>query len=115
MSRDWRLYLEDIVASCERVERYVAGMSREQFFSDDRTYDAVVRNPELIGEAAKHIPEVVRQQMPSIEWRKISGFRDWLAHAYFGIDPDILWDVIEHKIRPLNATVTAYLLQSQAQ
>lgn len=108
MSRDWQLYLNDLLLGCEKIRRYTAGMDRSQFLTDERTYDAVVRNLEIIGEAAKHTPEDVRRQMPQIEWRKIAGMRDWLAHAYFGIDPDILWDVIENKVRELEQAVRTF-------
>jgi uncharacterized protein with HEPN domain len=107
MSRDWRLFLDDILASCEKVRRYTAGMDRSAFFRDDRTYDAVVRNLEIIGEAAKRIPDEARLAMPGIEWRKIAGMRDWIVHAYFGLDPDILWDVIENKVPELDAALRA--------
>jgi uncharacterized protein with HEPN domain len=108
MSRDWKLYLSDIVRCCERVRRYTAGMTQQQFLADDRTYDAVVRNLEVIGEAVKGLPQEVRQQMPNIEWPKIAGMRDWLAHAYFGIDDDILWDVVANRVAPLEQTVRTY-------
>ena len=86
MSRDWRLYWRDILSFCERVDRYTSGMDLATFEADDRTYDAVLRNLELIGEAAKQLPPEARGLAPQIEWRKIAGMRDMLAHAYFGID-----------------------------
>ena len=97
MSRDWRLYWRDITTSCEKVRRYTAGMDRASFEADGRTYDAVVRNLEIIGEAAKHLPPEARALAPQVEWQKIAGFRDVLAHAYFGIDNAILWDIISTK------------------
>jgi len=97
MSRDWKIYLADIVVSCDKITRYTAGLTQPAFQADERTYDAVVRNLEIIGEAAKHIPHDLRCQVPTIERRKIAGMRDWLAHAYFGIDPDILWDVVQNE------------------
>ncbi len=67
MSRDWRLYVADIRSCCEKVGRYTAGMGREAFFADDRTYDAVLRNLEVIGEAAKHVPDPIRWAAPGVE------------------------------------------------
>ena len=108
MSRDWTLYLEDVLACCRKVERYTGGMTREQFKADDKTYDAVVRNLEILGEAAKNIPPSVQAMMPEIDWRKPAGLRDVIAHAYFGIDDAILWDVIQHKVPQLRMAIEAY-------
>ena len=105
MSRDWRLFLNDIVQCCKKIRRYTGDLDQQQFLDDDRTYDAVVRNLEIIGEAAKRIPPEICQSMPTVEWRKVAGMRDWLAHAYFGIDADILWDVVENKVLALEQAV----------
>ena len=77
MSRDWRLYLEDIERACEKVGRFTQGCDFESFVADERTYDAVLRNLEVIGEAAKRVPDNVRAQMPEVPWRAIAGFRDF--------------------------------------
>lgn len=98
MSRDVRLYLDDIQASCEKILRYSQGLNFEQFVSDEKTFDAVVRNLEIIGEAAKHIPPVMRTRYPDVEWAKIAGLRDIVVHEYFGLDEDILWDVVQNRI-----------------
>ncbi len=101
MSRDLTLYVEDMVEAVRRVSQYSAGMTREAFLADAKTVDAVVRNLEVLGEAAKHIPDEMRMRYAAIEWKKIAGMRDVLAHDYFGIDEDILWDVVENKVPPL--------------
>jgi uncharacterized protein with HEPN domain len=91
-SRDWRLYADDMVESCAKIRRFIAGMTYEGFVADERTYDAVVRNLEVIGEAAKNLPEEVLVRAPAVEWRKIRGMRDILAHGYFSLDAKVVWD-----------------------
>jgi uncharacterized protein with HEPN domain len=86
MSRDYRLFLDDIRESCEKILRYTQGMAKVQFEADEKTQDAVVRNLEIIGEAVKHLPEEVRNRYPPVEWRKIAGLRDIVVHHYFGIN-----------------------------
>jgi Uncharacterized conserved protein len=109
MSRSIRLYLEDILTSGVKVRRYTQGMSFEDFQGDERTYDAVVRNLQIIGEAVKNIPQEIRLKYSEVEWRKIAGLRDILAHAYFSIEDEIVWDIIETKIPPLIIVVERIL------
>jgi len=109
VSRDWKLYLKDIAVSCEKILRFTEGLTLEQLIQDEKTYDAVVRNLEIIGEAAKNIPGQARSLMPTIDWRKAAGMRDMLAHVYFGIDNDILWDVVRKKVPQLAKEVEAFL------
>jgi uncharacterized protein with HEPN domain len=109
MSRSIRLYLEDILTSGVKVRRYTEGMSFEDFQGDERTYDAVVRNLQIIGEAVKNIPPEIRLKYSEVEWRKIAGLRDILAHAYFSIEDEIVWDIVETKIPPLIIVVERIL------
>lgn len=80
-------------------------MSRAAFISDDRTLDAVAYNLQVIGEAVKHLPDGIRNAYPQAEWRKIAGLRDILAHAYFAVDDEILWDIIQNKLTPLGKVI----------
>lgn len=105
MSRDHSLYLDDVLDSCRRIRSYTEGMSRTEFEGDGRTIDAVAWNLVVIGEAVKQLPEELTSTAPEIEWRKIAGLRDVLVHAYFGLDTDIVWDVVENKIDPLSRVV----------
>lgn len=113
MSRDILVYLDDIQESCKKVLRYTRDMNHKQFIQDDKTYDAVVRNLEIIGEAVKHVPENFRHRYPDVEWRKIAGLRDIVAHVYFGINDEIVWDVVENKIPQLLEQISGILEQEQ--
>ena len=98
MPRDSRVYLEDMLLAAEKIDRYGAGLTRKQLEADSKTLDAIVRNLEVIGEAAKNVPEDVRSAHPEIEWKKIAGLRDILIHQYFGVDADIVWDIVRNKL-----------------
>jgi uncharacterized protein with HEPN domain len=90
--------LEDILVSGAKVLRYTQGMTWVEFVADEKTYDAVVRNLQIIGEAVKNIPAGVRDKYPEVEWRKLAGLRDILAHAYFSLEDETLWDIVENKV-----------------
>jgi uncharacterized protein with HEPN domain len=96
--RDWKLFLQDTMACIERIGLYTAGLDRKDFFTDQKTMDAVMRNLEVIGAAAKKLPENIKEKYPNVAWRKLAGLRDILIHHYFGIDEDIIWDVLANKI-----------------
>ena len=84
------LLVEDIWEAIEKIQRYVAGLDHDTFIKDDKTIDSVVRNLEIIGEAANRVPEDFRAQHTEIEWRKIIGLRNRIVHDYFSIDVEIV-------------------------
>lgn len=105
MSRSIQLYFNDIVESCDKILRYTQGLSFQKFVADERTYDAVIRNLSVIGEAVKNLPEEIKIGHPEVEWRKIAALRNILVHAYFSIENEIIWDVVSNKIAPLKTAI----------
>lgn len=103
MSRDSTLLIDDMITACEKIGRYVAGRPRSAFESDEQAFDAVLKNLEVIGEAAKRLPADVKDSCPGIAWRDIAGLRDIIVHEYFGLDLDIVWDVIDSRVPSLLA------------
>lgn len=90
--------IADILEAAQRVMRYCEGMSHDEFISDQKTQDAVTRNIEIIGEAVKNISEQVKTRNTAIPWRNIARMRDRLIHGYFGINWDIVWEVVSRDI-----------------
>ncbi len=99
--REWRFYLDDMIGFAEKVIAYTQGFDQAAFVAHGLTYDATVRNLELIGEAAIHIPESVRRANSRIPWRLIVATRNRLIHGYLGIDNDTLWSIIQSDIPAL--------------
>jgi uncharacterized protein with HEPN domain len=103
--RGEREYLADIREAIQRIEQYTAGLSYEQFLADGKTQDAVIRNIEILGEAVKHLPAELIAAHAAVEWKSIAGMRDKLVHDYFGVNLDILWDVVTTKLPPLRVQI----------
>ena len=109
MSRDFRLYLSDIVESCDQISEYIYGHNFQSFSEDRRTIDAVVRNLEIIGEAAKNVSREIRDRRPEIAWTEIMKFRNVIAHEYFRVKLRVVWDIARNKIDNIrNAAASLY-------
>lgn len=107
MPREFKVYLQDILEATERILRYTAGAS--DFTRDERTMDAVVRNLEVIGEAAKGLSLAFRKAHPEVEWKKLAGLRDILIHEYFGVDAAIIRDIVKNKLPDLKRSTRVIL------
>ncbi|GAB6102194.1 DUF86 domain-containing protein [Thermococcus atlanticus] len=107
--RDYRLFLQDILESIGRIEEYTEGYDFETFTKDRKTIDAVLRNLEIIGEAAKHIPESIRMQHPEIPWKRVIGLRNVVIHHYFGVDLSIIWVIVKKQLPELKNAIIILL------
>jgi uncharacterized protein with HEPN domain len=110
--REWRFYLDDMVNFTEKVLAYTDDLDQAGFVANGLTYDATLRNLELIGEAASHIPDKVRSAHPEIPWRMIIATRNRLIHGYLGIDNDTLWSIIQDDVPERLTTLCALRGQS---
>lgn len=107
------LYLEDILESANKIQSYVDALSFDNLIKDRMRVDAIVRNFEIIGEASGKIPKEIRDKYPSVEWKRISDFRNVLAHEYFGIKYKIMWDIIKNKLPELEKQLKAIVDQEK--
>lgn len=112
MPRDYKVYLDDILEAIAWIRIYTTGFTYDSFQDDRKTIDAVVRNLEIIGEAVKQVPERIRGQYPDVDWKKIAGLRDILIHNYFGIDLELIWDILQSKLAPLEERVNQMLSEA---
>ena len=107
--RDWQFRLEDISDALERISEYVEGFDYDSWTKDQKTIDAVVRNLEIIGEAATHVPEKIQEQLTDIPWYQMKGMRNILIHEYFGVDNEVLWKTIQEDLPPLEMKIRKLL------
>ena len=107
--RDSRLYLEDMLRFCDRVIAYRGVLDMPALQADAMRFDAVLRNLELIGEAATHVPDTVRAAHPEIPWRLVVATRNRLIHGYLGIDDDIVWSIVSADVPALQDRLSELL------
>ena len=109
MPRECKAYLKDILEAIRKIEKYTEGQSFNDFREDELKQDGVVRNLEIIGEAVKNIPDEIKNKKSEVEWKKVAGLRDILIHAYFGIDVDIVLDIVKNKTPELKEKILEIL------
>ena len=105
MSKDNTVYLRHIVDAIETIEGFLENAREEEFYKNKLLQDGVIRNLEIIGEAAKHVPARLRDKCPGVEWNKVAGMRDVLIHNYFGVDLEIVWRVVEKRLPKLKRQI----------
>ena len=101
MKREYGDYIQDIIDSVKEVEDFTKGVSFEAFKDDKKTINAVIRSLEVMGEAAKKIPDAIRKKYPEIPWKEMAGIRDKLIHEYHGVDLEIIWKVVKEELPPV--------------
>ncbi len=109
MHREYKAYLRDILEAIDKIERYTENMNFEDFSDNELIQDGVIRNLEIIGEAVKNLPDDIKKDYSEVEWRKIAGLRDILIHAYFGVDLEVIWDIVKNKVSELKGMVREIL------
>jgi uncharacterized protein with HEPN domain len=107
--RDSRLYLSDILDSGTAIQEFVKGLSFEQFCNDRKTFSAVIREFEIIGEAVGKLSDALKRKHPDVEWQDIKDFRNLLTHEYFGVDLEIIWRIVQDDLPALMDAVNEVL------
>jgi uncharacterized protein with HEPN domain len=108
VSRDWLLFLDDIVLAAEKIGRMTENRGLDAFIHEEPVFDAVLMNLLIIGEATKNLPPEALANMPDIDWSGAAGLRDIIAHRYFGIDQELVWDIVQNHVPPLLEAASAF-------
>lgn len=109
MTREYKDYVQDMLDAIRDIRIFICDMKIEEFVKDRKTINAVVRGLEVIGEAAKNVPQEVRDKRPAIPWKNLTGMRDKLIHAYFGVDTEIVWVMATQELPPLESAIEKLL------
>jgi uncharacterized protein with HEPN domain len=109
MKKDATFYLEHIIESIDKIHKYTKDLSKEEFLKNELVKDGVVRNIEIIGEAAKNLPKDFREKHKDVPWKDISGMRDRIAHFYFGIDYELVWLTVKNDVPELEKKIRVLL------
>ena len=110
MKRNTRLLIKDIIEAIESIEKFIEDMTLEEIMEDDKTSSAVIRKFEIIGEAAKYVPDKIKEKNKNVQWKSMAGMRDRLIHAYFGIDYNLVWSAIKTEIPKLKPKLKKLIL-----
>ena len=105
MSRDWKLYLRDIISECQNIREFTANISFEEFTDNTEKVYATAKAFENIGEAVKQIPKEIQDEFSAVPWSEIAKMRDVLTHHYFGLDDKVLWDTLEEDFVVFESTI----------
>jgi uncharacterized protein with HEPN domain len=107
--REFGDYLEDILEAIQEVADFTAGMTFNEFIEDRKSVNAVIRSLEVIGEATKKLPTSLKDKYPDIPWKRMAGMRDKLIHEYFGVDKEMVWEVVRDELPPLKSLLITAL------
>jgi len=109
MSRDYKLFLDDIIYSIEKIEKYISDLTLDDFINDDKTADAIIRNFEIIGEAVRNVPDEIQEKHINIPWRELRGMRNIFIHEYFGVDYAVIYKTVKEFLPDLKKQIMEIL------